>query len=166
MGFVPPWQVRRSLLGAVALMLIAGPETSNAQGRSSVPIEVWKSPTCGCCAAWIRHVEAHGFRVKVNDIGNTAARQRLRMPQKLGSCHTATVGRYVIEGHVPAPDIVRLLAQRPDAIGLAVPGMPLGSPGMDGPDYDNQQQPYDVLLVDNDGSTRVFNSYFKRKERT
>jgi hypothetical protein len=109
-----------------------------------VLVEVWKSPTCGCCQDWITHLEANGFRVKINDVGNTAARARLKVPMKLGSCHTAWVGRYAIEGHVPAADIRRLLKERPDAIGLAVPGMPLGSPGMDGAAYDNRQDPYDV----------------------
>ena len=105
-------------------------------------------------------------RAKVNDVGNTAARARLRVPMKLGSCHTAGVGGYAIEGHVPAADIRRLLMERPDAIGLAVPGMPLGSPGMDGPAYDNRQDPYDVLFIARDGSTSVFNSHFKLKERS
>ena len=85
---------------------------------------------------------------------------------KVGSCHTALVGRYAIEGHVPAADIRRLLKERPDVIGLAVPGMPVGSPGMDGLAYGNRQDPYDVLLIAKDGSTRVFNSYFKQKERS
>ena len=145
--------------------LLAIPAAVQAQGQT-VLVEVWKSPTCGCCQEWITHLEANGFRVKVNDVGNTAARARLKIPMKLGSCHTAWVGRYAIEGHVPATDIRRLLKERPDAIGLAVPGMPLGSPGMDGAAYDNRQDPYDVLLIARDGSTQIFNSYFKQKERS
>lgn len=152
-----------SLLGAGGMLAI--PAALRAQGQA-VLVEVWKSPTCGCCKDWITHLEANGFRVKVNDVGNTAARARLKVPMKLGSCHTAWVGRYAIEGHVPAADIHRLLRQRPVAIGLAVPGMPLGSPGMDGPAYDNRQDPYDVLLINHDGGTQVFNSYFKQKERS
>ena len=151
-----------SLLGAGALLAI--PAALQAQGQA-VLVEVWKSPTCGCCQDWITHLEANGFWVKVNDTGNTAARARLNVPAQLGSCHTAWVGRYAIEGHVPAADIRRLLKERPDAIGLAVPGMPLGSPGMDGPAYDNRQDPYDVLLIGRDGRPRIFNSYFKQKER-
>ncbi len=154
---------RQALLGAAALL--TAPALLRAQ-PGAVFVEVWKSPTCGCCKVWVDHLEANGFRVKVHDVGNSAARARLKVPMKLGSCHTALVGRYAIEGHVPAADIQRLIQQRPDAIGLAVPGMPLGSPGMDGPDYDNRQDPYDVLLIAKDGSTQVFNSYFKRKERT
>ncbi len=140
------------------------PGALQAQTRG-VPLEVWKSPSCGCCKDWIAHLEANGFKAKVHDVGNTAARARLKVPMALGSCHTALVGGYAIEGHVPAADIHRLLKERPQAIGLAVPGMPLGSPGMDGPAYDNKQDPYDVLLITADGGTRVFNSYFKRKER-
>ena len=152
-----------SLLGTAGWLSI--PTALQAQ-NSAVRVEVWKSPTCGCCKDWITHLEANGFQVMVNDVGNTAARARLKVPMKLGSCHTARVGRYAIEGHVPAADIHRLLKVRPDAIGLAVPGMPVGSPGMDGPAYDNRQDPYDVLLIAHDGSTQVFNSYFKQKERS
>jgi hypothetical protein len=152
-----------TLLGAAAALAV--PAVVRAQGQG-VLVEVWKSPSCGCCQDWIAHLERHGFRVKVHDVGNTAARARLKVPVRLGSCHTALVGRYAIEGHVPAADIQRLLKERPAAIGLAVPGMPLGSPGMDGPAYDNQQDPFDVLLMGADGSTRVYNSYFKRKEPT
>ena len=155
---------RRAMLGSMAgiVSLLWRPSAALAQGPT-VFAEVWKSPTCGCCKDWITHLEANGFRVKVHDVGNTAARARLKIPAKLGSCHTALVGRYAIEGHVPAADIKRLLKERPDAIGLAVPGMPHGSPGMDGPAYGNRQDPYDVLLIAQDGSTRVFTSYFKPK---
>ena len=152
-----------ALLGAGGLLSMS--TVLRAQGPA-IMVEVWKSPTCGCCKDWITHLQANGFQVKVNDVGNTSVRARLKVPMKLGSCHTALVGSYAIEGHVPAADIHRLLKERPDAIGLAVPGMPLGSPGMDGPAFDNQQDPYDVLLIAQGGSTQVFNSYFKRKERT
>ena len=156
-----------TLLSAAGVLL--APAMLQAQGQArgqAVMVEVWQSPTCGCCKDWITHLEANGFRVKVNNLGNTAARARLKVPMKLGSCHTAWVGLYAIEGHVPAADIRRLLKERPDAIGLAVPGMPLGSPGMDGPAYDNRQDPYDVLLIARDGSTTIFNSYFRKKERS
>ena len=158
---------RRALLGSLAgvVALLWRPSAALAQGPT-IFAEVWKSPTCGCCKDWITHLEANGFRVKVHDVGNTAARARLKIAAKLGSCHTALVGRYAIEGHVPAADIQRLLKERPDAIGLAVPGMPHGSPGMDGPAYGNRQDPYDVLLIAQDGSTRVFSSYFKPKRQT
>ncbi len=97
----------------------------------------------------------------IHNSGNTDARKSLGIPLALGSCHTARIEGYAIEGHVPAKEIKRLLRERPVAIGLAVPGMPLGSPGMNGPDFDNQTQPYDVLLVLKDGSTRVFQSYHR-----
>jgi len=127
---------------------------------AAVPeIVVFKSPTCGCCEDWITHLRANGFTVTVNDVGNAAARRRLGIPQQLGSCHTGEVGGYAVEGHVPAREILRLLQERPAAAGIAVPGMPIGSPGMDGPAYGNRRDPYDVLLVARDGSTRVFQSY-------
>lgn len=149
---------RRSLLMSAALLPVA------AATASKLPVvEVWKSPSCGCCKVWVEILERDGFVVKVFDTGNNAMRGKLRIPAALGSCHTARVGDYAIEGHVPPADIRRLLRERPKAIGLAVPGMPIGSPGMDGPDYDNQQDPYDVLLVQADGSTRVFNHYPGRK---
>ena len=137
-------------LAAIAATLPAG------VAAAPVAMEVWKAPTCGCCKDWIRYLEADGFRVKVNDVGNTAARSRLGMPMRLGSCHTAQVEGYAIEGHVPAREIRRLLAERPDAVGLAVPGMPIGSPGMDGPVYGGRQDPYDVLLLRAGAAPAVF----------
>jgi hypothetical protein len=101
-------------------------------------------------------MEANGFTVKVNDTGNNAVRAKLGMPATLGSCHTAKVGDYVVEGHVPAADIKRLLAEKPAALGLAVPGMPIGSPGME---MGDKRDAYDVLVVDRFGGTRVFKSY-------
>ncbi|WP_367068144.1 DUF411 domain-containing protein [Oryzisolibacter sp. LB2S] len=127
-------------------------------------VEVWKDPNCGCCQDWVEHMQANGFTVTVHESGNTAVRARLGLPQRLGSCHTALVGGYLLEGHVPAADVKRLLKQRPKALGLAVPGMPVGSPGMDGPEYKGRKDPYDVLLVtknlmNSDVSTRVFTSH-------
>ena len=144
---------RRQLLVALA----AVPAAVRAQTRPLV--EVWKSPSCGCCKDWVAHMEAHGFAVKVHDTGNTAMRGRLGIPMALGSCHTALVAGYTLEGHVPAADVKRLLAQRPQAVGLAVPGMPVGSPGMDGPEYGTRRDRYEVLLVRKDGSHRVFATY-------
>ncbi|WP_439520125.1 copper-binding protein [Hydrogenophaga sp.] len=120
------------------------------------PLQVWKDPNCGCCNDWVELLRADGFRVQVFDTGNTAVRQRLGMPARFGSCHTALVGGYVVEGHVAASEIRRLLAEKPDAIGLAVPGMPVGSPGMDGPVYGDRRDAYDVLLVQRNGGSRVF----------
>ncbi len=144
------------VLGVLAIGL---PRWAGAQRAQASLIEVWKSPTCGCCKDWIAHVQASGFGVKVNETGNTAARARLGIAERFGSCHTAVVGGYAIEGHVPAADIRRLLAERPAAIGLAVPGMPIGSPGMDGPEYRGRRDAYDVLLLRADGTAAVFRRY-------
>lgn len=146
------------LLGTgVTIALLPG--LSRAATHAPTAVEVWKDPNCGCCQDWVDHMQANGFAVKVHDTGNNAVRARLGLPQKLGSCHTALVGGYVVEGHVPASDVRTLLQQKPKALGLAVPGMPVGSPGMDGPAYGDRRDPYDVLLVAHDGSTRVFKSY-------
>jgi hypothetical protein len=153
---------RRRVLTALAATLAVGWARQAAAAKPGTPaprVEVWKSPTCGCCRDWITYLEREGFVVVTHDTGNTAARRRLGMPDRYGSCHTATVGGYVIEGHVPAADIRRLLAQRPDVLGLAVPNMPVGSPGMDGPIYGNRRDPYDVLSVRRDGTADVFKSY-------
>jgi hypothetical protein len=149
-------EVRRQLSTALLLSTVA----PFARSNSGKPlIEVWKGPSCGCCKDWVAHLEKNGFAVKVNDTGNNAARTRFGMPSKYGSCHTGLVDGYAIEGHVPAREVLRLLKEKPVAVGLAVPGMPVGSPGMDGPEYGPQKDPYDVLLVQRDGSARVYQSY-------
>lgn len=148
---------RRRLLAALISTPFAAALPALAQ--SAARIEVYKSPTCGCCNDWIDHLKTNGFSVVAHDVGNNAARARLGLPARYGSCHTATVDGYVVEGHVPAREIRRLLKERPQAIGLTVPEMPFGSPGMDGPKYGNKVDPYDVLLVLPDGSARVFQSY-------
>lgn len=157
---MPPTSTRRAWLAAtLPLLAAAGTLPFAAKAASPTPVEVWKDPNCGCCQDWVDHMQANGFAVKVHDTGNNAVRARLGLPQKLGSCHTALVGGYVVEGHVPASDVRTLLQQKPKALGLAVPGMPVGSPGMDGPAYGGRRDPYDVLLVAHDGSTRVFKSH-------
>jgi hypothetical protein len=119
-------------------------------------LEVWKDPDCGCCKDWVALMTQAGFQVKTHDSGNRAKRKQLGLSEKLGSCHTATVAGYVVEGHVPADAIKRLLAERPNALGLAVPGMPVGSPGMDGPAYGGRKDAFNVLLVQTDGRTSVW----------
>ena len=129
-----------------------------AQAIAAKPqVEVWKDPNCGCCEDWVSHLQKSGFAVRVFDDGNTAARKRLGIPDALGSCHTG----YALEGHVPAKDVQRLLREKPQAIGLAVPGMPVGSPGMDGAIYQGRKDPFDVLLVLPGGGTRIYQSYVK-----
>jgi hypothetical protein len=146
---------RRGLLLALAALPLA----SLAQQGSKVLVEVWKDPNCGCCADWVKHLEANGFAVKVTHGGNDAMRAKLGMPDKLASCHTGLVGGYAIEGHVPAREIRRLLKEKPQAVGLSVPGMPVGTPGMDDPVYKGRRDPYDVLLVTRGGEPRVYASY-------
>ncbi|MCH8542618.1 MAG: DUF411 domain-containing protein [Alcanivorax sp.] len=121
------------------------------------PITVWHSPTCGCCGDWVTHLEENGFTVQKYIQHNVPLiKYRLGLPPDMASCHTAMVEGYTIEGHVPADDIKRLLAEQPFARGLAVPGMPVGSPGME---MDGRVDAYDVLLFDQDGETTVFSSY-------
>jgi hypothetical protein len=149
-----PMTTRRRLLGAALL----SPLAASSQGGPPL-VEVWKDPNCGCCKDWVAHLQAHGFATRIHDTGNTGMRGRLGIPAALGSCHTARVGGHAIEGHVPAADIRRLLAERPQAVGLAVPGMPVGSPGMDGPLYGNRRDRYQVLLVRSDGRHGVWASH-------
>jgi hypothetical protein len=148
----------KAICSAIALAAAGAPQAVLAQ-QQPTQVEVWKSPTCGCCADWVKHLEQNGFKVKVFDVGNTQMRAQLGMPERYGSCHTARVGGYVVEGHVPAREIQRLLKERPAALGLSVPGMPIGTPGMDDPIYGGQKDPYDVVLVARDGNSKVFASY-------
>jgi len=147
--------LRLALVGAA---LLSQPLRALARSKQT-QITVWKDPNCGCCKDWIVHLEANGFEVKVNDSGNAAARKRLGVPEKLGSCHTALVDGYAIEGHVPVREIQRLLKEKPKAVGLTVPGMPVGSPGMDGAAYGGRKDPYSVLLVLRDGGSSVYQTY-------
>lgn len=119
-------------------------------------VTVWKSQWCGCCGNWVAHMQDAGFNVTVKNTEELDTVKKLAgIPDKLQSCHTASVGGYKIEGHVPAADIKRLLAARPPVIGLAVPGMPSGSPGME----NGERDPYDVLAFTRDGTTKVFSSH-------
>lgn len=151
-----PWSRRDMALGLAALAF--APAIGWA-ATSGVPLEVWKDPNCGCCKDWVAHMEANGFHVKVHDSGNNAVRAQLRIDKKYGSCHTAVVGGYAIEGHVPAREVRRLLKERPAAIGLAAPGMPVGSPGMDGAAYGGRKDAYSVMLLERDGTASVYQAY-------
>lgn len=152
---------RRSFLMAMPLALIAcsaEAEESPAPETNALPLMVvHKTPTCGCCNAWVDHLRAAGFTVEAVDVDDTSPiAARLGVPDSLRSCHTAEIGGYAIEGHVPARDIRRLLSQRPQAAGLAVPGMPLGSPGME---MGDRRDNYEVVQFDRDGTTQTFASY-------
>jgi hypothetical protein len=119
-------------------------------------VTVYKNEGCGCCELWVKHLQKNGFAVKAQNVQDTGAyRAKFGVPEKVAACHTAVIQGYAIDGHVPARDIKRLLAERPKAKGLAVPGMPVGSPGMES----DRPEPYDVLLVKPDGTTTVFQSY-------
>jgi hypothetical protein len=145
---------RRFLVTALAAPLLAGP------ARAAAPtLEVFKSPTCGCCSAWIEHVAAAGFAVTARDVEQDVLwrlKARAGLPRDFASCHTGFVEGYLVEGHVPAPDLQALLAERPEALGLAVPGMPVGSPGME---MGGRRDPFDTLLIGRDGRASVFRSH-------
>lgn len=139
------------LLTLSGLVYLAGP--SNAAAAGTGEITVYKSPTCGCCGNWIKHLRDAGFKVKAINSNNLASlKQAAGVAPALQSCHTAFVDNYVIEGHVPASDIQRMLREKPDIAGLAVPGMVMGSPGMEG----NQTRHYSVVAFDKNGKTTVY----------
>ncbi|KAB8330715.1 DUF411 domain-containing protein [Scytonema tolypothrichoides VB-61278] len=130
---------------------------STTRGIQNKSATVYRSPDCTCCGGWIDHLKAQGFKIKdfrTPDI--EAVKQKYNVPDKLTSCHTAIVNGYVIEGHVPAQDIKRLLQEKPNVIGLSVPQMPMGTPGME---MGNKKDPFSVLAFDNTGRTAVFNEY-------
>ena len=148
-----------TMLGSVlfvglAIILFQGFSAESASAEET--ITVYKSPTCGCCTKWISHLEENGFKVKAIDTKDMyQVKKDAGLHPGLGSCHTGIVDGYTIERHVPASDIKRLLAERPAVRGLAVPGMPMGSPGMEGPRKDR----YSVLTFDDSGKTTVFSSH-------
>ena len=126
------------------------------QKPASTAVVVYKSPTCGCCSNWIAHLKANGFQVDANDVGDAQLRAigaSAGVTNELSSCHTAKVGGYVVEGHVPAADIQRLLKEKPAIAGIAAPGMPMGSPGME---QGGRKEAFDVIAFTKDGKTSVF----------
>lgn len=144
---------RRRLLTILApLALLA-----MAESAAAATLVVTKSAYCGCCKHWVEHMKKAGFNVEVREVEDVApTRARLGVPDALRSCHTSEIAGYAIEGHVPAADVKRLLATRPKAAGIAVPGMVVGSPGMEQGD---RKQPYQVVLFDKSGKTKVFASH-------
>lgn len=139
--------------------LLTAALTGAASIAAAATVDVYKSPTCGCCAKWVDHMRENGFTVNVHDTGNDEARAEAGILPELGSCHTALVNGYAIEGHVPADDIKQLLKERPRAVGLSAPGMPHGSPGMETGRVDT----YNVLLIrkagDKRSATEIYNRY-------
>ncbi|OZA22354.1 MAG: metal-binding protein [Hydrogenophilales bacterium 17-61-9] len=146
--------MKQTLLGA--LMFGAAASTAWAAPDQLI-VDVYKSPTCGCCSKWVDHLKANGFKVRSHDTHDVVAHKaRLGVPYGYGSCHTAQVGGYLVEGHVPAKEIKRLLKEKPRARGLVVPAMPVGSPGME---EGSRKDPYEVFLVNRDGSTQTYAHY-------
>ena len=138
---------------SIAVATAATPTLTTPAKRT---VTVYKDPSCGCCKNWIEHLKKHGYRVDAKDTPDMSQiKTTLGVPADLRSCHTAVIEGYLIEGHVPAADIDRLLATRPQVKGLAVPGMPMGSPGMEGP----TSQHYQVMAFDKSGKSRVFASH-------
>lgn len=136
---------------------VSAAEGDKGSANSLPSMIAYRSPSCGCCELWVEHMRAAGFEVDIQVVNNMSTiKTNAGIPVGKGSCHTARVGDYVVEGHVPAADIKRLLAERPDARGLVVPGMVAGSPGME---QSGRSDPYEVLLIANDGSTSVYSSY-------
>ncbi|MBC8519966.1 MAG: DUF411 domain-containing protein [Gammaproteobacteria bacterium] len=131
----------------------AGTETATA----APIVEVYKSPTCGCCKDWVTHMRENGFEVNVHNTNDVAPiKKEAGVPQRLSSCHTAMVDGYVIEGHVPADDVKRMLTERPAILGISAPGMPVGSPGME---MGDRKDPYSVVTFDNDGKVTLFSRH-------
>jgi hypothetical protein len=130
----------------------------NSLGAQALPkVEVYKTKTCGCCGKWVEHLRANSFNVEVKDVPSTAEyRQKYGVPDQLASCHTAVVGQYTVEGHVPAADIRKMLKERPKGSGIAVPGMPMGSPGME---QGGRKDAYSVVLFDRKGNTSDYTRY-------
>lgn len=146
--------MKRTIFQALVVGLLAPAVWA---GSAAPVIDVYKSPTCGCCNKWIDHLKANGFAVRSHDTRDVVQHKiRLGIPAGYDSCHTAEVGGYVIEGHVPAKDIKRLLKEKPVARGLTVPGMPIGSPGME---QGSHKDLYEVLLLDKNGAPRVYSRY-------
>ena len=148
------------LLAGLLILSIAGVSLSSSNkafADTLLPeITVYKTPTCSCCGKWVSHLESNGFKVNaINQNDLSSLKAQLGIAPNLQACHTAKIGNYFVEGHVPASDIKKMLATKPDIKGITVPGMPMGSPGMEGSRKDN----YDVLAIKKDASVTVFNSH-------
>lgn len=153
---VPRRQILRTGMTLAGFMAL-GQLPALAQSPPKDQITVWKTPSCGCCKEWVTHLRKNGFEVVTHDVADTAPeRKRLGLANKFASCHTGSVGGYALEGHVPAAEVRRLLREKPQAVGLAVPGMPVGSPGME---VDGSRDAFQVLLVVNGEQSRVYQSY-------
>jgi hypothetical protein len=147
--------MRHFILAAAGVMLLAAGSTAGQQKPKPIPIAVYKSPSCGCCAKWVEYMKARGFEPTVQDVENIGAlKLKLGVRSEFSSCHTAEVGGYVVEGHVPVEAVQRMLKERPKIAGIAVPNMPAGSPGMEVPD--GRKDPYNILAFTSDGKTTIY----------
>ena len=147
------------MVGALALVVSGGSASQPAPPGPRTVVTVYKSPTCGCCSKWVDHVRQAGFTAKVTEMDDAALdalKNKLGVPRTAQSCHTALIGGFVVEGHVPAAEITRLLKEKPAIQGIAVGGMPVGSPGMEVPG--TQPRPYNVVTFDKQGGVRVFST--------
>jgi len=129
---------------------------ARAADIKNIELEIWKSPTCGCCEKWAQYMASHKFNIKTNNVTHgvlAKIKKEAGLAPQYASCHTAKINGYIIEGHVPVQDVKRLLLERPDAVGLSVPGMPIGSPGME---HGDEKEPYEVLLIKKDGTSETF----------
>lgn len=141
----------------LALTAALGFSTPLLAAGAAQSIHVYKSPSCGCCTDWVKHLEEHGFEVEVTETNNlNPIKRQAGLTPSLSSCHTAFVGDYVIEGHVPADDVRRLIAEAPKVRGLTVPGMPVGSPGME---MGDRKDHYKVLMFNEMGQTKVYSEH-------
>ncbi len=155
--FAQPILSRRSLVLAGGALLFLSGRMSLSAAAALPAVEAFRNPGCGCCEIWAAHMRRAGFSVTMLDDPELASRRTgLGVPEEISGCHTAVVGDYVIEGHVPPEDILSFLAAKPDARGLAVPGMPMGSPGME---MGGTADPYDVLIFTTDGASKVYASH-------
>lgn len=144
------------LVSILLALTIGAISTFSESPSNTTTITVYKTPTCGCCAKWVEHLREQGFQVTTHDKSDlTQIKTQYGVPRALASCHTAIVDGYVVEGHVPVDVVQRLLTERPKVHGITVPGMPMGSPGMEG-DY---TEPYDVLTFDSQGNTKIYTSH-------
>lgn len=153
-----PSFTRRDIIGAAITLLTVPAINRAAFATQALPsVQAYRNPGCDCCEQWTEHMKAAGFEITMQDDPDLATRKsQLGVPDQLGGCHTAVIGDYVIEGHVPPDDIVRFLTEKPDVLGLAVPGMPMGSPGME---MGESKEPYEVLAFKKDGSWNLYASH-------
>jgi len=147
--------LRKQITACLATVLFLASHSAMAQPELPT-VKVYKNPSCGCCKKWINHLEKNGFKVEASNVSNLdPIKQKFGIAPQFRACHTAKIGKYVVEGHVPASDIKKMLAEKPDIMGLAVPGMPMGSPGMEG----HRKDPYQVISLKQEGQPEIYSRH-------